>query len=86
MDADILIWASTQITEAQDRGLASSRTIHFHPHRMLKAIRRPTGGEHYLRCALHSNGSRTLRSEPTSVPKAKEGGIIPLAGKLDRSH
>jgi plasmid replication initiation protein len=48
-DADILIWASTQITEAQDRGLASSRTIHFHPHRMLKAIRRPTGGEHYLR-------------------------------------
>ena len=48
-DADILIWASTQITEALDRGISSSRTIHFHPHSMLKAIRRPTGGEHYLR-------------------------------------
>jgi plasmid replication initiation protein len=48
-DADILIWASTQITEAQDQGIPSSRTIQFHPHRMLKAIRRPTGGEHYLR-------------------------------------
>jgi len=49
-DADILIWASTQITEAIDRDLLPpSRTIQFHPHNMLKAIRRPTGGEHYLR-------------------------------------
>jgi len=48
-DADILIWASTQITEALDRGVAPSRTIHFHPHHLLKSIRRPTGGEHYLR-------------------------------------
>jgi plasmid replication initiation protein len=48
-DADILIWASTQITEAMDRGVAPSRTIQFHPHNLLKSIRRPTGGEHYLR-------------------------------------
>src|SRR6201996_7006636 len=53
-DADILIWASTQVTEALDRGMAPSRTIHFHPHNLLKSIRRPTGGEHYtrLRAAL----------------------------------
>jgi plasmid replication initiation protein len=48
-DADILIWASTQVTEALDRGLTPSRVIHFHPHNLLKSIRRPTGGEHYLR-------------------------------------
>jgi len=48
-DADILIWASTQVTEAIDRGLPASRTIRFHPHHLLKSIRRPTGGEHYLR-------------------------------------
>jgi plasmid replication initiation protein len=48
-DADILIWASTQITEAIDRGQSPSRTIQFHPHNLLKSIRRPTGGEHYLR-------------------------------------
>src|SRR5580693_1947251 len=48
-DADILIWASTQITEALDRGLPPSRVVHFHPHHLLKSIRRPTGGEHYLR-------------------------------------
>jgi plasmid replication initiation protein len=53
-DADILIWASTQLTEAIDRGLAPSRTLHFHPHHLLKSIRRQTGGEHYrrLRAAL----------------------------------
>jgi plasmid replication initiation protein len=48
-DADILIWASTQVTEAMDRGMAPSRTIQFHPHNLLKSIRRPTGGAHYLR-------------------------------------
>jgi plasmid replication initiation protein len=48
-DADILIWASTQVTEALDRGLTPSRTIHFYPHNLLKSIRRPTGGEHYMR-------------------------------------
>jgi plasmid replication initiation protein len=48
-DADILIWASTQITEALDRGLPASRVVHFHPHHLLKSIRRATGGEHYLR-------------------------------------
>ena len=68
-DADILIWASTQITEAQDRGIDSSRTIKFHPHRMLKAIRRPTGGEHYrrLRAALerltHTAVRTNIRAE-----------------------
>ncbi len=48
-DADILIWASTQVTEALDRGLTPNRTIHFYPHNLLKSIRRPTGGEHYMR-------------------------------------
>jgi plasmid replication initiation protein len=48
-DADILIWASTQVTEAMDRGMSPSRTIQFHPHNLLKSIRRPTGGAHYLR-------------------------------------
>jgi plasmid replication initiation protein len=48
-DADILIWASTQITEALDRGQTPSRVVRFHPHNLLKSIRRDTGGEHYLR-------------------------------------
>lgn len=48
-DADILIWASTQITEAIDRGLTPSRTIQFHPYNLLRSIRRSTGGADYVR-------------------------------------
>src|SRR5713226_8804474 len=48
-DADILIWASTQITDALARGAATSRIIRFHPHNMLNGIRRTTCGEHYRR-------------------------------------
>ena len=49
-DADILIWAATQIREALDRGLRPDRTIHFHPYNLLKGIRRDTSGRAY---ALH---------------------------------
>ena len=53
-DADVLIWASTQITEALDRHLKPSRTIQFHPYNLLRSIRRTTGGADYtrLRAAL----------------------------------
>jgi plasmid replication initiation protein len=68
-DADILIWASTQVTEAIDRGLTPSRVIQFHPHNMLKSIRRMAGGEHYrrLRAALdrltHTAVRTNIRAE-----------------------
>ena len=48
-DADILIWAATQITEIIDRGGEASPKIQFHPHNLLKGIRRPIGGDHYKR-------------------------------------
>jgi len=48
-DADILIWAATQITEAMDRGLRPNRTVRFHPYDLMKAIRRSTGGNDYVR-------------------------------------
>jgi plasmid replication initiation protein len=48
-DADILIWAATQITEALDRGGATSPKIQFHPYALLKSIRRAPSGENYKR-------------------------------------
>lgn len=53
-DADILIWAATQITEALDRGATPSKTLHFHPHALLRGIRRGVGGDQYkkLQAAL----------------------------------
>ena len=53
-DADILIWAATQITEALDRGEQPTRYILFHPYNLLKSIQRGTSGRDYqdLRNAL----------------------------------
>lgn len=52
--ADILIWASTQVTEQIDRGGTTSRKTHFHPYNFLNSIGRSTGGKGYarLRAAL----------------------------------
>jgi plasmid replication initiation protein len=68
-DADILIWAATQLTEAKDRGLAVNRTLQFHPHNLLKSIRREVGGVNYkrLRAALdrltHTAVRTNIRAE-----------------------
>jgi len=72
-DADILIWASTQITEGIDRGQSPSRVIRFHPHNMLKSIRRATGGEHYLRlrAALERLTHTAVRTNIRSEGKTK---------------
>ena len=72
-DADILIWASTQITEALDRGIPPSRVVQFHPHNLLKAIRRPTGGEHYkrLRAALDRLTHTAIRTNIRGQGKKK---------------
>jgi plasmid replication initiation protein len=63
-DADILIWAATQVTEALDRGREASPMIRFHPHALLKGIRRQTGGAQYERLLealkrLHSTSVTT---------------------------
>ena len=72
-DADILIWAATQVTEALDRGLKPSRNIQFHPYNMLKAIRRETGGEHYrrLRAALERLTHTAVRTNIRGQGKKK---------------
>jgi len=72
-DADILIWVSTQVTEAFDRGQATSRTIRFHPHTLLKAIRRSAGGEDYkrLRAALDRLTHTAVRTNIRANGKKK---------------
>src|ERR1700693_6522207 len=81
-DADILIWASTQITEALDRGLSPNRVIRFHPHNMLKSIRRATGGEHYLRlrAALDRLTHTAVRTNIRGEGKTKTASFHWLEG------
>jgi plasmid replication initiation protein len=72
-DADILIWASTQITEALDHKLSPSRTIKFHPYNLLRAIRRSTGGADYtrLRAALERLTHTAVRTNIRADGKQK---------------
>ncbi len=72
-DADILIWASTQITEALDRGQSPSRTIRFHPYNLLCSIRRTTGGADYarLRAALERLTHTAVRTNIRTEGKKK---------------
>lgn len=72
-DADILIWASTQVTEALDRGLKPSRTIQFHPYNLLRSIRRQTGGADYakLRAALDRLTHTAVRTNIRANGKKK---------------
>ncbi|WP_234052731.1 MULTISPECIES: replication initiator protein A [unclassified Xanthobacter] len=47
-DADVLIWAASQIVAAENDGLATSRFVRFTPYHLLRAIGRPTGNRQYL--------------------------------------
>jgi plasmid replication initiation protein len=46
-DADVLIWAASQLVEATDQGLRTSRFFRFTPYQLLRGIRRPTGNHQY---------------------------------------
>src|SRR5882672_1462837 len=47
-DADVLIWAASQIVRAENLGLATSRFIRFMPYQLLRGVGRPTGNQQYL--------------------------------------
>lgn len=47
-DADVLIWAASTLNDMRKRGQNDlPRTLHFHPHDVLRTICRDTGGRQY---------------------------------------
>jgi len=46
-DADVLIWAASQIVDAENRGLRTSRFFRFTPYQLLTSIGRATGATEY---------------------------------------
>lgn len=48
-DKDVLIWCTSQIVEAIDRGEKPDKTIYFHPYQLLKAIRKGDSKRDYER-------------------------------------
>ena len=70
-DADVLIWAASQIVEARDAGLPTSRLIVATPYEILKFTQRGVSGLNYqrLRAALdrlQSTSIATSIRQPTS--------------------
>jgi len=63
-DADVLIWAGSQIVEAADHGLATSRLFGFTPYQLLTAIGRGTGLHQYqlLKAALQRLQSTVIKT------------------------
>jgi plasmid replication initiation protein len=47
-DADVLIWAASQIVQARDQGLPTSRLMAATPHQILTFVQRGTGLKDYL--------------------------------------
>lgn len=47
-DADVLIWAASQIVAAENNGLTTSRFFRFTPYHLLRAIGRSTGSRQYV--------------------------------------
>ncbi|MCV0368161.1 replication initiator protein A [Filomicrobium sp.] len=47
-DADVLIWAASQIVAAENNGIPTSRFFRFMPYQLLRSIGRATGNRDYL--------------------------------------
>jgi len=69
-DADILIWAASQITEALDRGMKTSRFFRLSAYDLLKFIRRGTSGTDYDRLKAALDRLQTT-SVATSIRQGK---------------
>ena len=63
-DADVLIWAASQIVEAENDGLRTSRFLRFTPYQLLTATGRGTGirGYDLLKGALDRLQSTSIRT------------------------
>jgi len=68
-DADILIWAASQIVEARDAGLPTSRLMAATPHEILRFIDRGTSADDYslLKAALDRLQSTTIATSIRQV-------------------
>lgn len=69
-DADVLIWAASQIVEARDAGIATSRLMAASPYEILRYIRRGTSARDYLRlkAALDRLQSTTVATSIRQAP------------------
>ena len=78
-DADILIWAASQIVEARDAGIPTSRLMQVRPYEILRFIGRGTSLRDYqrLKAALDRLQSTTVA---TSIRETTDGDCTASRG------
>jgi len=81
-DADVLIWAATQIVEATDQGLRTSRFFRFTPYQLLIATGRGTGFRQYK---LLKGALQRLQSTVSSSPGSTNGRNSLIRGAAARA-
>ena len=89
-DADVLIWAASQIVEARDAGRATSRLMTATPHQILTFTGRGTGRDHYdrLKAALDRLQSTTIATsirQPNQRRRHRFSWINEWQEKMDGS-
>ncbi len=88
-DADILIWAASQIVEARDNGFRTSRLMAATPYHILTFIGRGTGARDYrrLKAALDRLQSTTVATtlrQPTRQPRTRSERAIEPPRRMHR--
>ena len=78
-DADVLIWAASQIVEARDAGIRTSRLMAATPYEILRFVGRGTSARDYqrLRAAFDRLQSTTVA---TSIPNSRRVVCIASRG------
>ncbi|MCZ4288443.1 replication initiator protein A [Hoeflea alexandrii] len=87
-DADILIWAASQIVEARDKGLRTSRLMAATPYQILAFIGRGTGARDYqrLKAALDRLQSTTVATTLRQPPRNPRGRTVDKDAVARRMH
>src|SRR3546814_17909386 len=86
-DADILIWAASQLVEARDAGRPTSRLMATTPHEILTYFRRGTGRENYerLKAALDRLPSTTVAPSITQTHQRRRHSFSSIKEWHDRA-
>ncbi len=87
-DADILIWAASQIVEARDNGFRTSRLMAATPYQILTFIGRGTGARDYqrLKATLDRLQSTTVATTLRQPPRNHRGQTHGKNASLRRMH
>lgn len=77
-DADILIWAASTLNRMKEKGINDlPRTLHTTAYDLLRAIKRPTGGQNYqeLQAALQRLQTTSISTSIRTTKRRRKAGF-----------